>query len=143
MPVAQHAFNLALGGKARFFRLRRDHGIGQPLGAIHLFLHRSIGHEDHVVLIVSHGDRRALDREYADHAEWQRVDAHSLPHRIGCREQVLAYGVADHRHVSGGLYIVLGEVGAFVERPGTDIQILRLGTSDAGIPVVIAKNYLG
>src|SRR5260370_2929305 len=142
MPVAQYALNLGLGGEAGFLGLGRDHGILQPFISCDLFLYRGVRHDDDVVLIAAHGNRRTFNREHPDNVKRQLVNAYRLPYGIGVAKQVLAYRIANDGYVVGGLYIVLGEVCAFGQRPDTNIQIVGLGAGNARIPVVIAEDDL-
>src|SRR5579859_150565 len=72
----------------------------------------------------------------------QLINADRLPHRVGVTKQVLANGIANDGYVVGRLNIVLGKVRTLCQRPGADIQVLRLGAGDARVPVVIAKDDL-
>ena len=141
VPLAQERLYLALHLRdlRRFADLQVDHLDVRDAEESLLLRHQ--GHDDHVVLVLSHGGL-PLAGKHANDLERLVVDADVLPDRVLAAEEVRSDGRADDGDAQALLVVGLRDECADRQRERTDRHVLGSHAHDDGVPVLVAVDDL-
>ena len=141
VPLAQERLYLALHLRdlRRFADLQVDHLDVRDAEESLLLRHQ--GHDDHVVLVLSHG-RLPLAGKHANDLERLVVDADVLPDRVLAAEEVRGDGRTDDGDALTLVVVGLRDEGADRQRERANRHVLGRHAHDDGVPVLIAVDDL-